>query len=228
MPPPGGAHQSNHRETRLNNNIAARSRTARGSGRGRILLLLASAVLQAACTSPLPAVQWLRLPISPPQAGAPVAQPSGVVWQLMQPVLLPGHLERDALLVPQGPAGLQALGGWRWAEPLRDSVPRLLREDLASLLGPGRVWTAPLPSGVVVTRQLRVELSALDVEPGGRGVRLRARWTLADPRNLVQPSVEAVDFSVASSGADAQALAVAHRLALWQLALRIAATPAPG
>ena len=57
---------------------------------------------------------------------------------------LPEVLERDALLMPQGQAGLEALQGHRWAEPLRDAVPRLLRQDLATLLGEARVWSAPI------------------------------------------------------------------------------------
>ncbi|GCL63303.1 PqiC family protein [Pseudaquabacterium pictum] len=183
------------------------------------------ALLAAGCAGPLPPVQWLRLPAEPAGAAAAVARPAaGPAWQLMAPVPLPGHLDRDALLVPQGQAGLQPLGGARWAEPLRDAVPRLLRQDLGRLLG-APPWTAPLPPGVRPARQLRLEISVLDVGADGRSVRLQARWSLADPSGTTAPQLGEAAFITNASGADADALAVAHRQALWQLAQRIAATP---
>lgn len=190
--------------------------------------LAALAALAAGCASPLPPLQWVHLPAQLPAqlaeaAAAPRPSP-GPVWQLMAPVLLPGHLDRDALLVPQGQAGLQPLGGARWAEPLRDAVPRLLRQDLAQLLG-APLWAAPLPPGVRPARQLRLEITALDVGPDGRSVRLQARWSLADPAGAAAPQLGEAAFSTPADGPGADALAVAHRRALWQLARRIADGP---
>ena len=181
------------------------------------------AALLAGCASPLPPITWLRLPAEAP--GAEVSHPAPVsreVWQLMAPVMLPGHLDRDALLVGSGGASLQPLGGVRWAEPLRDVVPRLLRADLTRAWG-APVWTAPLPPGVRPTRQLRVEFSALDVTADGRGVQLQARWSLADALGATPPQVGEASFVTPASGADADALASAHRRALQQLAQRIVA-----
>jgi uncharacterized lipoprotein YmbA len=184
----------------------------------------------SACSTPLPAVTWVRLPAeavepitalpTPPGAAAPV-------WQLMAPVALPGHLDRDALLVPQGAAGLQPLGGARWAEPLRDAVPRLLRADLSRALGQP-VWAAPLPPGVKPTRQWRVDFGALDVTPDGRGVALQARWSVADVSGASAPRLGEAAFVTPAGGADAPALAAAHRQALQQLARRMAGWLAAG
>lgn len=179
--------------------------------------------LLAGCASPLPPITWVRLPAEAPgsEAAAP-ATPTREVWQLMAPVLLPGHLDRDALLVRTGAAGLQPLGGVRWAEPLRDAVPRLLRQDLSRAWG-APLWTAPLPPGVRPTRQLRVEFSALDVTADGRGVQLQARWVMADAQGAAPPQIGEAAFVTPASGPDADALATAHRRALQQLAQRIVA-----
>lgn len=196
-------------------------------GRASLSALLAAVLamlLVAGCASPLPPLQWVRLPAQLPDAAAAQRPTAGPAWQLMAPVLLPGHLDRDALLVPQGQAGLQPLGGARWAEPLRDAVPRLLRQDLAQLLG-APLWAAPLPPGVRPVRQLRLEITALDVGADGRSVRLQARWSLADPAGASPPQLGEAGFSTPADGADADALALAHRRALWQLAQRIAAQP---
>ena len=214
--------------------LPVRPATVSPSRRAALLAALAGGL--SACSTPLPPVSWLRLPadgadpispIGPIEASAQRPGPAGPVWQLMAPVGLPGHLDRDALLVPQGAAGLQPLGGARWAEPLRDAVPRLLRSDLSRTLGTP-VWTAPLPPGVKPTRQLRVDFGALDVTPDGRGVSLQARWSVADPSGATAPRVADAAFVIAAGGADAQALATAHRQAVQQLARRIAVWLAAG
>ena len=206
--------------------------------------VLACLLLVAGCASPLPPVLWLRLPAQVPgvAAAAPRLAATSPGWQLMAPVLLPGHLDRDALLVPRGSAGLQPVDGARWAEPLRDAVPRLLRQDLAQALG-APLWAAPLPPGVRPARQLRLEILALDVAADRRSVLLQARWSLADPTGACPPQLGEASFSTPANGVNvdpenvdaaaadggtsavANALAMTHRRALWQLAQRIAATP---
>jgi uncharacterized lipoprotein YmbA len=185
------------------------------AGFGAVLLL-------GGCAgSNLPPVQLVRLPADAPVPGA---APGGVVpgvWQLIMPVALPGHLDRDALLVPQGGAGLQGLGGARWAEALRDAVPRLLRQDLEREFGTP-LWTAPLPPGVRPTRQLRIEITAFDVADDRRAVRLAARWSVVDAQGGSPPAVVDVRLRAASASGDADALALAHRQALAELARRIA------
>ncbi|MBK8528324.1 MAG: membrane integrity-associated transporter subunit PqiC [Rubrivivax sp.] len=154
--------------------------------------------------------------------GATLPAPTRETWQLVLPVRLPEYLDREAILVPRADSGLLALSGQRWAESLRDAVPRVLRQDLAAWLGPARLWVAPVPAGVVVTRQLRVELLAFDIEPGRSAVRLQALWTLVDPSGRTAPLSDSATLRVGSSGSDIGALVAAHRLALWQLAGRIA------
>jgi uncharacterized protein len=189
--------------------------------------LLATAALLGACGSPGPSPQLYQLRATPPLPVVAVA--TNQVLLLLSPVLLPEVLERDALLVPQGQAGVQALSGHRWAEPLRDAVPRLLRQDLAALLGDARVWSAPLPAGVVATRQLRVEVLALQANAARTAVTLQARWTLAavaantEAAAATPPRVQTSLIEVPSTGPEPDALVAAHRLALWRLAEQVAA-----
>ena len=180
-----------------------------------------------ACASPAPAPQLYALhlaprPAAPGPSGAPLlpAQASGS-WQLMA-MRLPEYLDRDALLLPLGDGSLQPQPGHRWAEPLRDAVPRLLGEDLGRLRGGAGLWTAPPPAGVVIDRQLRVDLLALDVLPGLAAVRLQARWSLADPAARSPALLGRADIETASAGPAPAALVAAQRAALWQLAMRIA------
>lgn len=184
------------------------------------LLMTAALALLVACGTPQPAPQLYQLRAAAPVAVVPV--PSTQVVQLLA-VSLPELLERDALLVPQGQTGLEALSSHRWAEPLRDAVPRVMRQDLAALIGEARVWVAPVPPGVVVTRRLRVEILALQARADRSGVMLEARWTLSDAAGNTPPRVELTRIEAAATGPEPDALVAAHRLALWKLAEQLAA-----
>lgn len=179
----------------------------------------------AGCANPGPPPQLYGLRAAPPVAAvAPLAGTQTL--QLLMPVRLPEALARDALLLPQGQSGLVALSGHRWAEPLADAVPRLLRQDLSLLLGQARVWTAPLPSGVMPARLLRVEVLQLQAAADRRTVQLQARWSLADAGSgagLAAPLVRLAQIDASSNGPEPDALVAAHRLALWRLAEQIAA-----
>lgn len=188
--------------------------------RRALMLALAGAALLSACGSS-PPLQLYRLPSAPPLP-PPAAPQAAEVWQLLLPVRIPDYLDRQALLLPQGDTGLLALSDPRWAESLREAVPRVLREDLALLRGEDRIWTAPVPAGVVVARRLRVELLALDVGAGRRSVHLQARWSLVDPQGQKPPRAETASLDAPAAGTRVDELVAAHRLALWRLAERIA------
>lgn len=180
----------------------------------------------AGCAATAPAnVQLYRLSAAPSVAPSQATAVATQNWQLMQPVVVPAYLDRDAVLLPKGQSGLLALSGHRWAESLRDSAPRVLRQDLAALLGEARLWTTPVPPGVVISRQLRVELVSLESSADRSAVLLRARWSLADPAGTTPARAEAVALTIPSTGPDIDSLVAAHRVALWRLAERIAAAP---
>ena len=179
--------------------------------RPRLSLSLFLLVALAGCASaPPPRLYQLRA--EPPVAVQAV--PTAQVLQLMA-VRLPEVLELAGLVVPQGQGGVQVLADHRWAEPLRDAVPRLLQQDLARLLGPQKIWSAPLPAGVLVTQVLRVEITTLQARADRAAVQLQARVTLG-------ARVLMVALEAPSSGPEPDALVAAHRLALWRLAEQIA------
>lgn len=189
----------------------------------RLPLLGALLLALSACGSS-PPVALYRLRSDAPAASAPAAAvaPSGLRW-LVSSISLPDYLDRDALLWPNGQTGLRALPGQRWAEPLRDAVPRVLRADLARLRGADRVWAAPLPAGVQAERVLKVEVQTFEATPDGRELVLVARWWLASPDGQKPALVRMFEHREALDGPTAEALVTAHRAALWALAQAIAA-----
>lgn len=177
----------------------------------------------AACGSS-PPVQLYRLPSAPlgSSATAPSAAASGV-W-LVSSVRLPDYLDRDALLWPSGSTGLRALPGQRWAEPLRDAVPRVLRADLARLRGTDKVWASPLPTGLRAQQVLRVEVQAFEVSADGSELLLTARWWLTDPDGKAPALVRQFEQRRPLQDATPDTVVAAHREALWALAQDIART----
>lgn len=208
-----------------------------------VLALLALLALLAGCAgAPVPPTIWLRLPAQAPGlpisalASASTQSAAREVWQLMLPLPLPGHLDRDSLFMPQAASGaaggalVRPLAGARWVEPLREALPRLLREDLTLLMrqaGGTALWQAPLPPGLVPTRQLRVEIAAFEIAVDGESLLTRARWTLADAAGGRAPTVHEASLTTRPARAgDAEAWALTHREAIATLAARIAATMA--
>jgi len=204
---------------------------------------LALVQLAGCAASAVPPTVWLRLatdlppaassaaaaPSSPAAPGGPVAPgaTAGEVWQLMQPLPLPAHLDRDSLFVPQGASGalVRPLAGARWVEPLRDAVPRLLREDLLRRMGGQPLWAAPLPPGLAPTRQLRVEITTFEIGADGRTLATQARWSIADARGTRPPIAYEARFGTPALQPEAaESWALAHRQAVAALAARIAAT----
>lgn len=186
-------------------------------------LCLATLAL-AGCASNAPPTRWYELRAEPPSPRPAPRPGDGAVWEVARVVGLPGALDRDTLVVASGASMVQPLAGHRWAEPLRDSVPNRLASDLALLRGEGLVWRAPVQSGVKVDKRLRVQIDALIADAVRQSLHVKARWWLSDERvgARAAPAMGEADFQVPLADRSEDALAAGHRMAVWQLAQRIA------
>jgi uncharacterized protein len=185
-----------------------------------------SAAVLTACSSPSAPLRWYRLPSEPPAGvaaprAASAAASGAAVWELVPALPMPELLGRDTLLVEEGEAGVRLLHGHRWAEPLRDALPRLLRDDLARLV-PG-LWTGPAAPSVATVGRVQVELLALQGSLPRRQVAVSARWVVT-PAAATAPRAYRADETVPWTEASPESLVVAQRVAMWRLAQRIAAS----
>src|SRR4051812_6509450 len=107
----------------------------------RASLALLFGLCMAGCSStPSPPIRYYRLRMEPPEEKATTSSAGATkeVWQLSS-VRMPDYLDRDELWFATGSNALQASEGHRWIEPLRDAVPRILRNDLGTLRGAASV-----------------------------------------------------------------------------------------
>jgi uncharacterized lipoprotein YmbA len=151
----------------------------------------------------------------------------GRAWVLSPQVAMPELLDRDEILVAEGSAGLRPWPEARWAEPLRDALPRVLAEDLARLRQPYPVTLGTAPANGIESLRLTVQVDEWLARSGGAGLQLtlRARWRWAPlhaPANTNLPAAGSTALTV-DCAHQADALADAHRRSLTLLAARIVA-----
>ena len=193
----------------------------------RDLVLLAAATLAGCATRDTPPRRLYGLTGSPPLP--PDAKPGqdGRAWVLSPQIALPELLDRDEMLVGEGRAGLGVWPEARWAEPLREALPRLLAEDLGRLRQPYPVALAAAPDRDAESLRLLVQVDEWLARPEGAGLQLtlRARWRWAPlhaPAGTALPAAGSADLLLPCA-AHADALADAHRRSIVQLAARIVA-----
>ena len=193
----------------------------------RHLMLLAAASLTGCATRDTPPRRLFALTGTPPLPTDAKPGQDGRAWVLSPQIALPELLDRDEILVASGSAGLVPLPEARWAEPLRDALPRVLAEDLWRLRQPYPVTVGRQdgPEGESLRLVVQVDEWLARADGAGLRLQLRARWhwlPLHAPAGTALPRPGAAELAVAC-GAQADALADAYRRSITQLAARIVA-----
>jgi uncharacterized lipoprotein YmbA len=179
----------------------------------------------AGCAGESTPQRWYRLPRELPAGErVPSAAAANTAWELASTLPIPELLHRETLLVEEGAAGIRLLHGHRWAEPLRDTLPQLLRHDMARLV-PG-LWTGTATPNVPAAGQVQVELLALQGSLPRRQVALSARWVVTPASGA--PRAHRADETVPWADGSVESLVIAQRVAMWRLAQRISASLAGG
>lgn len=109
-------------------------------------------------------------------------EPVGIVG--VEPVVLPGHLDRPQLVVWTGPNEMKTDEFLRWAEPLRDGITRTLAEDLAGLLPDHQIVRRPWEGSVRTRCRVRVVLRNFGLQRDRR-VRLEGEYRLLPDRGAL-------------------------------------------
>jgi uncharacterized lipoprotein YmbA len=170
--------------------------------------LVGFALLVAACLpSPKPVhIDYFVLGRARPPA-APPAAPTTTLG--VNRVTLPGYLDRGELATRAG-SRLTYSPTERWAEPLADSVPRLLVDDLSAALAAAGVAVSARAAGDL---GLIVDLERFERDADGHCI-LEARWTLRDPtqERIIRSGAARYEETPTAASGDATATALARTL----------------
>ena len=124
------------------------------------------------------------------------------------PVRIPNYLDRNEICVRLTASELAYTPNDRWAEPLRNSIPTVLAQDLARQLGQGHVVIYPW-LGEKVDYQIEVDVLRFEPSTDGKSY-LTARWVVrkgADGRTVVaRESSYAQDAASKNTSASVEAL----------------------
>jgi len=145
--------------------------------------LLAGLVLAlGACTLFAPGAQprtrfYMLSPLAPPgtAAEAPARMPQLAIG--IGPVRIPEYLDRRNLIVRSRQNEYEIVELAQWAEPLADTLRRVLADNLSVLLGTQRIVQFPWRPAIPVDYQLTVQVVQFDGSLAEQVV-LRAQWQL--------------------------------------------------
>ena len=174
-------------------------------------------IFVSACSS-TPKSQFYMLQV----VDAGQRQPSdlqGLVLSL-KVIRLPGYLDRPQIVHRDDSPKLKINEFQRWAEPLQEGFSRVLTENIAARISPGRIERHTQQIGDGFTHQLLVEILRFDSDQ--EQLVLTAKWHLKKVKTgqLIAGNTENLMVSITHKTIDDRVRA--HSLAIAELADRIA------
>ena len=161
---------------------------------------------------------YLLQPTSPSAVrGLTEAQGSGVVG--LGPVEIPAYLDRPQMVTGNPGAELQLAEYHRWAEPLKDTITRVLTENLGLWLPARHVIAFPWNRAITPDFQVEVKINRFQVGSDG-ACELKADWTILRQNKPVM--MDTFQTSTAAVGSDFAAKVAAQSQALARLSQALA------
>jgi uncharacterized lipoprotein YmbA len=145
----------------------------RGKSRRSFCVLLVILVTTAGCAKgPPPDFYVLSTTTSESIVGVERGVAVGV-----GPVELPAHLNRSQIVTRATDYQLDLSESHQWAEPLKDSVSRVIAINLSNMLESNRVFVIPRRQKMSLDFQVSIDIARFDGRLG-ESAALGARWTL--------------------------------------------------
>jgi uncharacterized lipoprotein YmbA len=136
------------------------------------------------------------------------------------PVGLPDYLQRPEIVTRQGEGEVMLAEFHRWAEPLDETVARVLVDNLSNLLPNADLLSYPWNRTTPVDYRITVDVTSFEQQPKGE-VLLAATWSLRDGEGKVLRKEENM-ITAEVSGEGYKAIISAMNAALAELSEEIA------
>jgi len=138
------------------------------------------------------------------------------------PIFLPEYVDRSQIVTRVSPHEMGLAEFHQWSEPLPESVPRILEENLSAVLSTQYVYRYPWLGSTPLDYQVEMNITRFDAELGGDAI-LAARWTLTSGENKQVLLVKRSTITRPTGGTGYEDLVAAESGALEQLSREIAA-----
>jgi uncharacterized lipoprotein YmbA len=184
-------------------------------------VLAFSLAIFGGCGSTDPSRFYTLSALGPEEAGGQAILGDSEVIIGVGPVTLPEYLARSQIITRESPNQLGLAEFERWAEPLEESLPRTLAENLSVLLGTDKIIVFPWKKSITIDCQIAVDVIRFDGTLGG-DTSLYVRWTLfgkGGDELLAQKKSTIIE---SMDGEDYEALVAAESRALEKLSREIA------
>ncbi len=186
----------------------------------RILTLMIAAALFAVSgctTTPPPTFYQLEIPASTQLSGLERGVAIGV-----GPVNMATYLDRSQIVTRAEAHKLQLSEANVWAEPLKESITRIIGVNLSNMLQTTRVFKYPLRNrAILLAYRISLDIPRFDGKLGG-DVQLVARWTLYKDRGEKALLTRVSVINEATGGDGYERLISAQNRALQALSREIA------
>ena len=146
---------------------------------------------------------------------------NGALSVLIGPITLPAYLDRNQVVTVAGSHELVLDEFVRWAEPLQDTLYRVLSENLSLLLKTPKVYAYNSRGSKPVDFRITIDITRFDSSAGGDAY-LNAFWTVAGRDSKTDLITQKSFFRVAASSKSTSGVLDAQNRALTDLSREIA------
>jgi len=137
------------------------------------------------------------------------------------PVIMPDYIDRPQIVTRISENRLRLAEFDQWAEPLGDSFPRILMENLSTLLCAEPITLYPSRGPISIDYRVEVEVIRLDGRLGEQAS-LVARWIILDERETKVLLTRKSNLNAPVQGGDYEALVSAQSQTIAALSRDIA------
>lgn len=145
----------------------------------------------------------------------------GVLLVGIGPLAIPAYLDRPQIITRTSANRLNLAEFDNWAEPLQETLSRLVVAHLSNLLDPKVALVFPWRGGVELDYQIPVEVIRMDNNPSGDALMI-ARWAVLTESDKKLLSAQTRSYTEKTDLKDFEAFAAAHSKNITSLCQDIA------
>ncbi|WP_086929807.1 PqiC family protein [Agarilytica rhodophyticola] len=137
------------------------------------------------------------------------------------PVTLPEYLDNPSVISLTETQRVKILGYHAWAGSFKESINRVLADDISNILNLDAVWSFPWDNRIRPDYQIRIVFDELAGKQGDK-VRLKAKWTVLNKKGNTAVLVGSKNIEQATNSKSADDYVAAINRTLNELSLSIA------